>query len=215
MASKDSSEVSYRDRVGSAGHQLGDILRHSDPVRGLAIYDRTLVRLREIKSSNKARRQEARILAHSSYPLRSLHRAPEAKHRIDEAFEILGRLGEEESSVGIIGGEWDNTMRASADYESEVGHAERARAILLELQAKLLALHPNPETDLRHANDMSRLYASLAAIDAKLGMYDEEKMFEAKRMDLWGQWDRRLPGNSFVRRQMEKSLLKIPPHSAK
>ena len=215
MASKDPSEVSYRDRVGSAGQQLGDILRHSDPARGLAIYDRTLLRLREIKGSNKARRQEARILAHSSYPLRNLHRLPEAKQRIDEAFEILRSLGEEESGVGIIGGEWDNAMRASADYESEVGHAGRARAILLELQTKLLALHPNPEKDLQNANDMSHLYASLATVDAKLGMYDEEKMFETKRMDLWSQWDRRLPGNPFVHRQLEKSLLEVPSHSAK
>ena len=127
MASKDPSEVSYRDRAGTAGQQLGDILRHSDPVRGLAIYDRALARLREIKSSNKTRRQEARIMAHSSYPLRTLHRLPEAKQRIEEAFEILRRLGEEESGVGIIGGEWDNTMRASADYE--VGAwTRRARA---------------------------------------------------------------------------------------
>ena len=215
MASKDPNEVSYRDRAGSAGQQLGDILRHNDPVRGLAIYDRTLLRLREIKGSNKARRQEARILAHSSYPLRSLQRLPEAKQRIDEAFEILREMGKEESSVGIIGGEWDNTMRASADYESETGHADRARTILLDLQTKLLALHPSPETDLRHATDMSRLYASLAAIDAKLGIYDEEKIFETKRTDLWSQWDRRLPGNPFVQRQIEKALLEVPPNSAK
>jgi tetratricopeptide (TPR) repeat protein len=215
MAAKDPNEVSYRDRVGSAGQQLGDILRHSDPARGLAIYDRTLLRLREIKANNKSRRQEARILAHSSYPLRSLHHLQEAKQRIDEAFEILRRLGEDESGVGIIGGEWDNTMRASADYESETGHAERARAILLDLQTKLLALHPNPETDLRHASDMSRLYASLAEVDAKLGKHDEEKMFETQRRDLWRQWDRRLPDNPFVHRQIEKALLEIPPHSAK
>ena len=211
MASKDPSEVSFRDRVGSAGQQLGDILRHTDPARALTIYDRTLLRLREIKNNPKSRRQEARVLAHSSYPLRSLHRLPEAKQRIDAAFEILRSLGEQESGVGIIGGEWDNTMRASADYEFETGHPDRARAILLDLQTKLLALHPNPETDLRHASDMSRLYGSGAQFDAKLGNVDEEKMFETKRLDLWRQWDRRLPNNAFVHRQIEKAMLEVPP----
>lgn len=211
MASRDPNEVSYRDRVGTAGQQLGDTLRRNDPTRALAVYDRTLLRLREIKNSAKARRQEARVLAHSSYPLRSLHRLPEAKQRIDTAFEILRSLGEEESGVGTIGGEWDNTMRASADYESATGHPERARSILLDLQAKVLALHPNPETDLRHANDMSRLFASLAQVDAKLGKSDEQKMFETKRIDLWRQWDRRLPNNSFVHRQIAEA--ESPLHS--
>jgi hypothetical protein len=194
---------------------LGDILRHRDPARALAVYDHTLFRLREIKNSAKTRRQEARVLAHSSYPLRSLHHLPEAKQRIDAAFEILGSLGDQESGVGIIGGEWDNTMRASADYESETGQPERARAILLDLQTKLLALHPNPETDLRHAYDISRLYASLAQVYAKLSKYDEERMFETKRIDLWRLWDQRLPNNSFVHQQIEKTLREVPPHSAK
>ena len=211
MASRDPNEVSFRDRVGSAGLQLGDILRHTDPAHALAIYDHTLLRLREIKNSAKSRRQEARVLAHSSYPLRSLHRLPDAKQRVDAAFEVLRSLGEEESGVGIIGGEWDNTMRASADYEFEAGHPDRAREILMDLQTKLLALHPNPETDLRHANDMSRLYASGAQFDAKLGNLDEEKMFETKRLDLWRQWDRRLPNNPFVHRQIEKAVPEVPP----
>ena len=202
FASKDPNEVGSRDRLGTAGLQLGDVLRHTEPVRALAIYDHTLLRLREVKTSANMRRQEALVLAHSSYPLRSLHRLPEAKQRIDAAFEILRQLGQE-AGVGIIGGEWDNTMRASADNEAETGHPERARSIFLDLQTNLLASHPNPETDLRHANDMSRLWASLAALDAKLGNIDEQKMFEAKRADLWRQWNQRLPNNSFVRRQME------------
>jgi tetratricopeptide (TPR) repeat protein len=215
QAAKDPNDVSFRDRVGTAGLLLGDILRHSDPARALTIYDRTLARLREIKKGDSARRQEARVLAHSSYPLRSLRRLPEAKQRIDAAFEILRSLGETESGVGIIGGEWDNTMRASADFESDSAHPDRARTILLDLQAKLLARHPNPETDLRHANDMSRLYASLAQADAALKNVDEEKLYQGKRIDLWRHWDQQLPNNSFVHRQLEKALLENPPHSAK
>jgi tRNA A-37 threonylcarbamoyl transferase component Bud32/tetratricopeptide (TPR) repeat protein len=205
MAAQDPNDASFRDRVGSAGQQLGDILRHSDPARALAIYDRTLERLREVKNAPNSRRKEALVLAHSSYPLRSLHRTREAKQRIDSAFEILRPMGEEPTTVGILGGEWDNAMRASADYEDEAGHPERARAILLDLRNKLLALHPKPESDLRHANDMSRLYESLAKLDAKSGNVEEGKAFETLRMDLWRQWDQKLPGNSFIKRQLENA----------
>jgi tetratricopeptide (TPR) repeat protein len=203
MAAKDPNDVTFRDKVGTAGQQLGDILRHSDPRRALEIYDRTLKRIAEIKKGAPARRMEARLLAHSSYPLRSLHRSIEARRRIDAAFEMLYALGEKESGIGTIGGEWDNAMRASADLELEAGHAQKARDILLELQSKLLELHPNPESDLRHANDMSRLYDSLAEVDARLNQKDEARSFETQKADLWRLWDRKLPNNPFVRRHME------------
>ncbi len=203
MAAKDPNDFSFRSRMGTAGQQLGDILRHTDPARALAIYDRTIERLREIKPTSSRRNELARILAHSSYPLRSLHRNAEAKQRIDQAFKLLA---EDPSTVGIIGGEWDNTMRASADDEEASGHAEKARAILLDLQTQLLAHGPTPETDLRHANDLSRLHDSLIGVDAKLGKYDEAQAIQAERTKLWKLWDRKLPDNAFVRRQIEKTL---------
>jgi hypothetical protein len=215
MAAKDPNDFSFRDRLGTAGQQLGDVLRHSDPARALAIYDRTLARLREIKQGGSARRQEARILAHSSYPLRSLHRTAEAKQRIDAAFDLLRPLGEDASVRATMGGEWDNAMRAKADYEAEIGHPQQARATLLDLQSNLLAAHPSPETDLRHANDMSSLYEALAHLDARLGNYQEARAFETRRTGLWRQWDRKLPGNPYIRRQMEKPLLNLPSDSAK
>jgi serine/threonine protein kinase len=212
MAARDANDFSFRNRMGTAGQQLGDILRHTDPARALVIYDRTIQRLREVKPASSARGQLARVLAHSSYPLRSLHRNAEAKQRIDQAFKLLA---EDPSAVGIIGGEWDNTMRASADDQEASGNAEKARATLLDLQSKLLALGPTPETDLRHANDISRLYDSLLRVDAKLGKYDEARAVQTERMKLWRLWDGKLPGNAFVKRQIEKPLPTIPAVSAK
>jgi len=214
-AAKDPNDFTFRDRVGSAGQQLGDVLEHSDPARALAVYDRTLERLREIKQGKGARQQEAKVLAHSSYPLRDLHRTAEAKQRIDAAFDLLRSLGNDESSRGIIGGEWDNATRAQADYETEMGHPEQALAILLDLERDLLALHPSPETDLRHANDMSSLYEALAHLDAKLGKYEEARAFETRRTDLWRMWDRKLPGNLYITRQLHKPLLNLSPKSAR
>jgi tetratricopeptide (TPR) repeat protein len=196
MASKDPNDASFRDRVGTAGQQLGDVLRHSDPMRALAIYDRTLERLREIKEGSSARRQEARVLAHSSYPLRTLHRNAEAKQRIDAAFDLLRPMGQEQAVLGIMGGEWDNAMRAKADYEAGIGHPEEARVILLELEDNLMALHPFPETDLRHATSLSSLYEALAQLDVRLGKFEEARAYETRRIELWRSWDRTLPGNS-------------------
>ncbi len=90
MAAQDPNEVSFRDRVGTAGQQLADILRHSDPARALAIYDRTLLRLREINGGNKT--PAASKPACWPIPLtrcEALRRFPQAKQRIDQAFDIL------------------------------------------------------------------------------------------------------------------------------
>ena len=47
IAAKDPNDATFRDRVGTAGLQLGDVLRHIDPRRAISIYARTLQRLRE------------------------------------------------------------------------------------------------------------------------------------------------------------------------
>ncbi len=65
------------------------------------------------------------------------------------------------------------------------------------------------------ANDMSSLYEALAHLDARLGNYQEARAFETRRTGLWRQWDRKLPGNPYIRRQMEKPLLNLPSDSAK
>ncbi len=173
QAAKDPSDASFRERAGTAGQKLGDLLRHSDPARALIIYDRTLARLREIKGSDSAHRQEARVLAHSSYPLRTLRRIPEAQRRIDAAVALLQNMGQDPSTGVELGGEWDDVMRASADQKGETGHPEQARATLLGLQTKVFALNPDPGNDLHHAFNLSRLYASIARFDRRLGMEEE------------------------------------------
>ncbi|MBZ5604485.1 MAG: hypothetical protein LAO79_19450 [Acidobacteriia bacterium] len=202
IAAKDPNDATFRDRVGTAGLQLGDVLRHIDPRRAISIYARTLQRLRETHDGTALLRQ-ARVLAHSACAYERLGRWTAAQQAIDSAFAILKPMGQDPAVVGMLGGEWDDAYRARADYEFQTGHPERSRAILLDLQDKLLALDPTPETDLRNAFDMSRLYASLYRDDVEPGRLDEAKHFQALRIGLWTGWDHRLPGNQFVRRQVE------------
>jgi DnaB-like helicase C terminal domain len=58
--------------VGTAARDLGNILRDRDPRRAIAVYDLGLKRQAEIRNNLKARRDEAVLLADSSYPLRAL-----------------------------------------------------------------------------------------------------------------------------------------------
>lgn len=189
FASKDPNDTTFRDRVGTAGQQLADILRHRDPARALAIYDHTLVRLREIRNNESARMQEAKVLAHSSYPLRALHRPEEAGQRISAALALLGPAHPKASP----GEAWDDSVRASADQELDTGHPQQARQTLLDLYAKLRATNPTPETDLRHAASLSRLYVLLARVDNMTGHPDEAARFDALRKNLVRIWNRPLP----------------------
>jgi hypothetical protein len=189
FASKDPNDTTFRDRVGTAGQQLADILRHSDPAGALAIYDHTLLRLREIRNNESARKQEARVLAHSSYPLRALDRTDEAGQRIAQALALLGPA----HPAASPGGEWDDTMRALADQQLGTGHPDRARQALLDVHEKLRASNAAPETDLRHAASLSRLYAALTRIDNLTGHPEEAARFDKMRRDLCGVWNRTLP----------------------
>ncbi len=74
-----------RVRVGTTGRELGDILRWRDPAAALAVYDVALARLAEVRNNVAARRDQALVLANSSYALRRLGRQADGRRRVDEA----------------------------------------------------------------------------------------------------------------------------------
>src|SRR5204863_157293 len=85
-----------------------------DPTRALAVYDRSLLRLGEVKNNIRASRGEAEILACSSYALRRLKRTAEAKDRIDRAFHLLRETKDYPASRINPGSEPDVALRALA-----------------------------------------------------------------------------------------------------
>ncbi len=205
QASKDAYDTASRDRVGTAARQLGDVLRTLDPKRALAVFDRGLMRQREIKTGSRARRQEARLLAESSYPLRLLHRDREAKERIDAAFDLLRTTKDYPASRVELGGEADAAIRALAEYQAGSGHPERALEIYHDLLEKVMAGNPNPQSILSSANGVSRIYFSLARLYRETGNANEAAALNARRTGLWRAWGQKLPDNPFILRQLTAS----------
>lgn len=198
-AARDPNEARTRILLGQSARELGLILAHTNPRRALAVYDQALRRLREIQNNTDARREEARLLAYSSAALSRLHRPDDARSRIDEAFRLVreskdypaDRIDPDKAVYAV----W----RAWADHLAETAQLPRAADNYQELLQKVIA---DPQNDLRDAAKVSSLYVALASVDHRLGRTGQAAALESQRLQLWRQWDRKLPNNPFVDRQI-------------
>jgi tetratricopeptide (TPR) repeat protein len=202
LASKDPDDFSSRDRVATAGRSLAGALLHRDPAAALQVYDRALERQREVTNNTTARREEALLLAHSSYALRMLHRDADAGRRIEDAIQLLRRIGEFPADQVSLGSEVDTVIRARGDHESATGHADGALRIYRDLLERVMAARPAPTEDLRQAYDLSSLYRALGALYRRTGDRIQADRLDTERLELWRSWDRKIPGNSFIRLQL-------------
>jgi tetratricopeptide (TPR) repeat protein len=203
FAQKDSDYYEGRSVVALAGHYLGDVLRHSDPKRALEVYDHSLVRIREVPNDVAARRLETLLLAGSSYAARWMHHEKDAKDRIDAALRLLSETKDYPAGSIRAGSEADTALRALADHYAETGQPEQALEIYQELFRKIAASNPDPRNDLLNSAYVSRLNASLAMLLRRTGKDDKAVALEADRLELWRYWNRKLPNNPFVLRQLE------------
>ena len=202
LAAQDSSDATSRDRVGTTARQLADLVRAEDPERALAIYDRGIQREREIPSNVKARREEAHLLAGSSYALRSLGRHREARERIDRALELLRAAGDWPAATVPPEREPVPVLMALGDLESAAGDASAVRTYR-DLVDRIAAGHPDVEYDLREASDTARVYTAFAGVLRRAGRTDEAAAIDVRRLAIWQAWDRRLPGNPFIQGRLQ------------
>ncbi len=200
---QDPNDQSSRGNFARAGISLADILRHSSPSRSLAIYDHILHHMAEIKNNGSFRRFEVSALAGSSYPLRRLGRSAEARERLAAAFEILRQIKAYPAGKVKPNSEPDVTLHALADYEAHNGDIPAAIGGYEKLLGQIEAWQPQPETSLADAVDMSRLYATVAALRRRAHQTGLASALETRRLELWQHWDRKLPNNAFIRRQLE------------
>ena len=189
---------------------MSGILSRSDPSRALELCDQALRRLAEIKEHPIARLHEAETLAGSTYALRRLGRGAEAHRRLDIVFEKLRKLGAYPSDTIKPGTEVDKALSALADYEAENGDFQRSIAVYEELLRKGAAAGAKARTSLADAVQESRVFAALGDLYRQTHQTDSKSTIESRRLELWRHWDSQLPGNSFVRRQLEAANKNVP-----
>ncbi|MEO8131780.1 MAG: serine/threonine-protein kinase, partial [Bryobacteraceae bacterium] len=125
-AQSDPKDTSIRIMFDQTGRELGAILRDGEPQRALRVYDGAIQRLAEVKNNLRSKRAQAGLLAGSSYALRRLNRAAEAKSRIDAAFRLLRETNDYPAESIDTDSEVEPALRALADHYFETGHAVRA-----------------------------------------------------------------------------------------
>ena len=199
---RDPNDQSSRGRLAMAGMSLGDLLRHSDAPRALEIYDHTLRHLAEIKGNMNLERYEVRLLSGSTYPLQSLGRPVEARRRLDTAFEHLKQLNFYPADKIYAASEAEDAVRALGDYEASNGDIPGALRVYEQLLDSIQPGKSGLQPDLDDAMHLSTIYGAAAALYRRAGRADREEALGVQRRDLWLEWDRKLPNNAFVRRQL-------------
>jgi serine/threonine protein kinase len=209
LASKDSEDSLGRHHIVLSGLEMANILRHQDPTKALAVYEHSLVRVRETKPSVESQRDEAALLVSSSYVIRWLGRENEAKQRLARAFELLQAAGRfPAAKVEPMSDSYD-ALRAQADDYAENGESPRAIDAYQQLLYKMMAWPPDLQNDLRDATCISRTWTALASLQRQAGRTEEAKRLEALRSELWNHWDEKLPNARFLLRQSLSQI--VPP----
>lgn len=193
-----------RDRVAECGLYLGNVLRDSRPKQALEVYDRGLMRIREVPRNVQARRQEVSLLAASSYAARRLHREADARDRIEAAFRLLRETKDYPSETIKLGSEAGATLRALADQYAETGELNRAIEAYRDLRGRIMKSNPDLQNDLLNAALLSRLDVTLADLLRRRGRSQEAAALDQYRLEMWQHWDRKLPNNPFVKRQFAR-----------
>ena len=152
-------------------------------------------------------RKRALLLANSSGALLRLHRYREARQRTLESLANLRQTNDYPAEKLSLDSEAYVALSAWAEYQAATGALSSAVDGDERLLSLIMAAKPATDTDLRDAPRLSRLYESLAEFDRRAGDAVRAQEMDSRRLALWEAWDRKLPGNPFIRRQLGAVLL--------
>ena len=102
-----------------------------------------------------------------------------------------------------LGSEPDATLRAEAELEAD-RDVRQGIELYQQLLTRILASRPKPEISLEDANDLSTLYEAMVSLHRRAGQVPEAAALEERRLEIWRNWDRKLPNNVFVLQQLRK-----------
>jgi serine/threonine protein kinase len=211
LSKRDSLDYLGRHAVAVFGLEVGNTLRHIDPRKALSVYDNALTRIREAKTNASTQRDEAELLAGSSYPVRWLGREKDARQRINKALELLNRAGRYPADKIEPMNDVYDALRARADDYAETGQSMEALEAYQELLNQLMAWKPDIRNDLRDATCISRTWTVIADLFRRVGRTDDAGRLEAQRMELWTHWRGKLPNAQFL---LLQSLSQVATRSA-
>jgi serine/threonine protein kinase/tetratricopeptide (TPR) repeat protein len=204
---RDANDHLSRGILAIAAITLGGILVQSDARRALDVYDHALRHLAEGQNDVHLQRYEINLRAGSSYALQKLGRSDEAGQRLKTALEQVKQLKFYPTDKIDLGSETGVALRALADHEAETGNLPPAIEIYKELLSKMDPPESDAEFSLDDAIHVSTICGSVANAYRRVHRPDLASSMERRRFELWQKWDQKLPGNDFVRRQLEVAKL--------
>ena len=202
VADRDPSDYQSQQMVFSAETKLANILRRSEPIHALELYDDGLRRMAGASGNAGSLRNETETLVASTYPLLLLGRRPEARKRLDAALEHLRRLKEYPAKQIRLGSAADETYRALAEYQAHGGDFKGGAARYEELLRLISAGNPQPKSSLEDAVELSNIYAGATHLHRRARQTRLAKEFQTRRLELWQYWISKFPNNAFARRQL-------------
>jgi hypothetical protein len=92
-----------------------------------------------------------------------------------------------------------------ADHYADTGDLSQSVAVDQDLLAKVRAANPDLTNDLRNATYLSTAYAAFARHLRRAGRLQDAMRWDTERRQLWQDWDRKLPKNAYIQRQLASS----------
>ncbi len=201
LASADAKDLAVRHQLALAASQLAMIRMARDPESALALFDEAFRSRSEIPSTHSNHLDKLHEMAGSIQALRKLGRREEAARRTDQLFTFLSDYKLYPGEIKLRG--WaEVALRARADLLADAGDLKAAIAQYQEIVAAIEAGSRKPAEDLHWALAFSEIYERLESLFRQSSDTANASLWRARRASLWQDWERKLPGNPFVGRQL-------------
>jgi tetratricopeptide (TPR) repeat protein len=203
LVERDAGDVEVRLALAADALRLAVALESSDPQRSLALCEEVAVALTKAPNSIRARRSEIQSMSVAAIVLTRLGRYSEAREHIDKAFAVMAtnKIYPAASVEPLT--EAAGALRARAEFEGASVSPARGIELYEELLAKLNAFPAKPEKHVGDAQEFADIYSAIARLHRRAGNLAAARQASERSTSIWHSWEQKLPGNTFVKRQLE------------
>jgi hypothetical protein len=211
LMSADAKDHNARVDFVQSETRLADLLQQTHPARALKLIDEAWEVIRaEPEGSFLRVEYMTRAAAESTYALRALGRAAEARRRLAQVRAMFYPRETPETLPLTPHGPAEELLRAEAEMDAAAGDPRKAIATYRLQLRKFEAGGYRPWDSLTDALALSFRQARLGqlcrlALDAAAA-----DRYAADRIALWRHWNRALPGNPLVLHQLAEAQDKLP-----